>query len=104
MGESRLVGPSSPHTCRGGFINKRAQCLDGQCPKGSDGLVRRNRREIGEIKMNAIRQANLTSLLPSPIIILLRNWGRQASTGAVTSVAMHAGPSLRGPLSNRREQ
>src|SRR5207248_1725450 len=47
--------------------------------------------------------ANLTSRLASPIMILLRKWGRQASTGAVTFVAMHAGPSLWGPLSNLRE-
>gem|GEM_PF-3729829 len=40
--------------------------------------------------MKSWDQPNLTSLLPSPIIILLHDWGRQASTGAVTSVAMHA--------------
>src|SRR5581483_825817 len=34
--------------------------------------------------------------ISSPIIIWLHDWGRQASTGAVTSVAMHAGPSLCG--------
>jgi len=38
-----------------------------------------------------IVKPSLTSLPTSSIIILLPDWGRQALTGALTSVAMHAG-------------
>ena len=74
-----------------GFVDQREKYMDGQQRTRRNWITRHGSREICSVEVSRlITPSNLTSLLSSPIIILLHDWGRQASTGAVTFVAMHA--------------